>query len=82
MSDSLGDKAPTLSAPLKVMAISAAGAILSFGLCTANVMKNPSMANAGAIAFFLFVPLFTAGLLWFVVNSVRRASRNWARRNS
>jgi hypothetical protein len=82
MSDSTGDKAPTLSAPLKLMAISAAGAILSFGLCTANVMKNPSMANAGAIAFFLFVPIFTAAVLWLVVNLIRRANRRWARRNS
>jgi len=82
MSDPLGDGVPTLSGPLKLMAFSAVGAILGFGLCTANMMKNPSMANAGAIAFLIFVPVFTAALLWFVVNSVRRANRRWARRNS
>jgi hypothetical protein len=76
MTDGLNDKEPTLSGPLKLIAISAAAAILGFGLCAAKMTSNSDLATAGGIAFCISVLVFAGGLLWFLVNLIRRAIRN------
>jgi formate/nitrite transporter FocA (FNT family) len=81
MTDRLIDKEPTLSGPLKLMAVAAA-AILGFGLCSVAMTKFQSFSTAGAIVFLVAVPLFAAGLLWLVINVIHRAIRRSRRQSS
>lgn len=62
--------------PLMVMACSAVGILLSFGLCGVNLINGeraavgiaiPSLARAGVILFWLSILTLIGGLLWLVI---------------
>jgi drug/metabolite transporter (DMT)-like permease len=75
MSDLPEDRGPALTAPLKVMAVSAVAAILGFGLCTANMMKNSNLANAGAVACCAALLIFVVSAIWFICATSLRVMR-------
>lgn len=65
--------------PLMVMACSAGGILLSFGLCGVNLINGeraavgiaiPSLARAGVILFWVSILTLIGGLLWLIVAAI------------
>ena len=71
---------PSLSAPMKLMAISVAGVLLSFGICGIAAITPEAVTSifsgTGAVVFGLGVLVMVVSVLWFflamIVGALRR----------
>lgn len=77
-------QSPRPRLPLMVMACSAGGILLSFGLCGGNLVNGeraavgiaiPSLAREGVILFWLSILTLIGGFLWLIVAAIINPDR-------
>jgi len=70
---------PSLSAPMKLMAISVAGVLLSFGICGIAAITPEAVTSifsgAGAVVFGLGILGMVISVLWFFLAMIVGAFR-------
>jgi hypothetical protein len=72
MVDPVDGKKTKRFSPAKLIALSAVGAILGFGLCATNINKSDHLTILGLMCFFASLLGIVVGVIWAIAAAILR----------